>query len=282
LLEAASTMSPFGFQLAACITVLLVQQTVAKDKWETKVNEEGKQVQSMQIQAPSMTEEDQYGYTMPDQYRCDSCKVVTYHLNEALKRKQPKNRRMSEWEYHELFDETCTAGFEGYGLSLVNGENMLSGPSIKRDNLEPGMGAIQMGGETWAKRLGEVCRKFVYERVGEDEVYDHFRSKGALSSDLCIRETRDCKVGAEPPRKAKKSKKATPEAEKKSKVAKSGAKAEQIDLDTFITQLAKKHGLNTVEYTKKRSFAKWEQMLSLATKRMTEKLQAQDEEVFEV
>ena len=87
-----------------------------------------------------MTEEDQYGYTMPDQYRCDACKVVAHHLGEALKQRQPKNRRLKEWEYTEVFDDTCQSGLAGYGVALVDGQNMLSGPALKRDDIQPGMG----------------------------------------------------------------------------------------------------------------------------------------------
>jgi len=259
--------------LLVCLALLFAASTIAKDNWETKVDEQGKQVQSLQIQAPSMTEEDQYGYTMPEQYRCDSCKVVAHHLTEALKRRQPKNRRLQEWEYHELFDETCASGFSGYGVALVNGQNVLSGPALKRDNLEPGMGAIQMGGETWEKRLGEICRKFVYEKVGEDEVHEYFHSHGEVSSDLCFRETRDCRVGAEPPQK-KKAKKST--GEKKPKRDKSDtkvvdAKGLDIDVSTFVAKMAKQHGLPRAEYTKKRSFADWEAMFVLAGQRISEK-----------
>merc|ERR1711981_626839 len=93
----------------------------------------------------------------------------------------------------DLFDETCQSGLAGYGIALVNGENVLSGPALKRDNLEPGMGAIQMGGETWEKRLGEICRKFVYDKIGEDELYERFYKQGMISSDLCFQKTRDCK-----------------------------------------------------------------------------------------
>jgi hypothetical protein len=43
--------------------------------------------------------------------------------------------------------------------------------------LAPGSGAIQMGGETWSKRLSEACRTIVYESVGEDELYDKYRDQ---------------------------------------------------------------------------------------------------------
>merc|ERR1719311_1700865 len=135
----------FQFQIVLCGTLSLIARA---GEWESGVNENGQKVQSLKIQAPTMTEEDQYGYTMPEQYRCDSCKVVVYHLEEALKAKELKSRRLSEWEVQELFDETCSTAFKGYGISHVNGESKLSGPSIKRDNVEAGAGTIQMGGET--------------------------------------------------------------------------------------------------------------------------------------
>jgi len=266
--------------LPVCMALLLVASATAADDWETKVNEEGKSVQSLQIQAPSMTEEDQYGYTMPDQYRCDACKVVVHHVTDALKGKQPKNKRLREWEYHELFDETCKTGFTGYGISLVNGQNVLSGPALKRDNLEPGMGAIQMGGETWEKRLGEQCRKFIYEKIGEDELYDHFREHGEVSEDMCFTETHDCKkqkLGPEPPVEAKKAKKSA--AEKKAKKTKT---APELDASAFMSQLAKKHGFAPTTYTTKRSFAEWEQLLLQASKRISDPTQEKGSQVVEV
>jgi hypothetical protein len=125
-------MMMFGFQVVVTSIFLLLSQA---DNWESGVNENGQKVQSLKIQAPTMTEEDQYGYTMPEQYRCDSCKVVVFHLREALKKKELKSRRLTEWEVQELFDETCSSGFKGYGISHVNGESVLSGPALKRENL---------------------------------------------------------------------------------------------------------------------------------------------------
>jgi len=255
----------------------------ASGDWETKVNDEGRQVQSLKIEAPSMTEEDQYGYTMPDQYRCDACKVVTHHLSEALKKAHPtKNRRLKEWEYQELFDETCAKGFSGYGVALVHGQNVLSGPALKRDNLEPGMGAIQMGGETWEKRLGEICRKFVYEKIGEDEVYDNFRANEEVSPDLCFKKTRDCQLaqfGPETPSKEKTDDKKSPEDKRRPKKASKQTESVQdkvadISVGTFISRLAVQHGILAVDYTKKRSFTEWEQLFVHVAQKMSEERMA--------
>merc|ERR1711990_239206 len=101
----------------------------------------------------------------------------------------------------DLFDDTCKKGFSGYGVAFVDGQNVLSGPALKRQDVEPGEGSIQMGGQTWEKRLGEICRKFVYDKIGEEELYEHFRKHHEVSEDLCFRETRDCRrvrLGPEP------------------------------------------------------------------------------------
>jgi hypothetical protein len=255
-----------------------------------------------------MTEEDQYGYVMPDRYRCDACRAAVYHLDEALSQRQPKSRRLQEWEYQDIFDETCRHNFKGYGITLIDGENALSGPALKKDSkLAPGMGAIQMGGETWEKRLGEICRKLVYDRIGEEELYEHFRSNGGLTEDgICFKATRDCSVGPKAPaveveepageKKAKKEKKekkdkkkAEPTLEEK-KVKKKAEptleekkekkKSEQtLDATAFLTKLAKEHGISKAEYTGKRGYAEWERVILAAAARISERSAASAEEV---
>jgi hypothetical protein len=260
----------FQFQIVLCSTLSLISRA---GEWESRVNEKGQKVQELKIQAPTMTEEDQYGYTMPEQYRCDSCKAVAYHLGEALKMKELKSRRLTEWEIQELFDNTCTTGFKGYGLSHVNGESVLSGPAIKRDNLEPGMGAIQMGGETWEKRLGEICRKFVYDKIGEEELYEHFRKHRDISEDLCFRETRDCKRiqhGPEPvPEDSIKEETRYVNKEKNQEKSRTtSTDAANIGISMFMGELAVKHGVAKTGYTKKRTFEEWEKLLLEAADRV--------------
>merc|ERR1712146_175016 len=112
---------------------------------------------------------------------------------------------------------------QGYGIKLIDGENTLSGPGLKEheSKIAPGSGAIQMGGESWTKRLAELCRKIVYEKVGEEEIYDMLYKKmraeadGAssdadsalseITTQVCIKETRDCSTGPRAPPKPKSS-----------------------------------------------------------------------------
>jgi len=221
--------------LAVLCQVLLVLSPALgeEDGWKQKTKEDGRVVQELKIEAPTMTEEDQYGHVMPERYRCDSCRAVMFHIVADMRKKQPKSRRLKQWEYTDAFDEICRSSFEGYGIKLVNGENQLSGPALRQDDaLAPGMGAIQMGGESWNKRLGEICRKTIYEKVGEEEVYEAFyklfraetdeaATSKALVEAICFNELKDCTTGPKPLPKAKDSE------EKADKAAKAKAKKEK-------------------------------------------------------
>merc|ERR1712154_571015 len=106
----------------------------------------------------------------------------------------------------DIFDDTCRSAFGGYGIKLIDGENALSGPGLPHDDkLAPGSGAIQMSSETWTKRLGELCREIVYEKIGEEETYEKFYAASkagepaGLNTGVCTGELRQCTVGPKKP-----------------------------------------------------------------------------------
>lgn len=266
----------------------------ADDGWSAKkTKEDGRVVQELKVEAPTMTEEDQYGYNMPSKYRCDSCKAVLYHINEAFDKKHPKSRRMKEWEYDELFTETCAGAFDGYGIKLVNGENALSGPGLKQpDSLSPGGAMIQMGGDSWKKRLGEICRMLVYEKMGEDELYDKYYKEKKITESLCYKELAQCETGPpKPPKpkttttttpKTKKEKKKEPKTEKKKEEKKvekkkktqtvevnadgdakpsSSSDVDKLDVHSFFRAQALQDGLTSDEYLRSRSKSEWEKLI---------------------
>jgi len=262
------------------------------DGWEHKRDENGRAVQSLKIEAPAMTEEDQYGYNMPDKYKCDSCRAVMFHIDQDFRKKQPKSRRLKSWEYTDMFEDTCSKAFEGYGIKLLNGENVLSGPGLKDEvaELKPGMGAIQMGGDNWKKRLAEECRKIVFEKVGEEETYEYLYSqlkaeRDTNIKDFCLKEAAYCTAGPKTPpkpketkkekektakekkqpekkEKAKKQKTEKAESTPKTKTVNSAAdSAAKIDVQAFLRNLASKHGSSSDEYLKSRTHSEWEKLL---------------------
>eukprot|EP00928_Gymnodinium_smaydae_P063343 TRINITY_DN46960_c0_g1_i1.p1 TRINITY_DN46960_c0_g1~~TRINITY_DN46960_c0_g1_i1.p1 ORF type:complete len:311 (-),score=72.89 TRINITY_DN46960_c0_g1_i1:99-1031(-) len=259
----------------------LLATGATEEAWKDKTNENGKVVQELKIEAPAMTEEDQYGYVMPDRYRCDACKAVMYHLDAELRKVQPKGRRMKQWEYTDVMDETCRSAFQGYGVKLINGENALSGPfrAAEESNIAPGSGSIQMSSDSWTKRLGEVCRKIVYEEVGEEDLYDKFYGKlkaddstvGGLDAAYCAKELRYCNSG----KKAKSSKgkensKSKPPKETKASAAASSSSsssraksdgASRVGAEEMLRNLAVKHGYSSDEYVGARTERDWEKLL---------------------
>lgn len=284
--------------LAVCVSLSL--GAASSDGWQEKRNSDGKVVQQMQISAPTMTEEDQYGYNMPDKYRCDSCKAVMFHLNAAMKKRHPKSRRMSEWEYNDLFEETCNEAFEGYGIKLVNGENALSGPGLAQPDIAPGAAMIQYGGDGWKNRLREICRKLVFEQIGEDELYERYRSDGKIPESMCWKETSQCrktvkpqKLKAEkvPPKKQQVTSEKHHVQSKQKVVPNGGPKAKapvmkqvevnskaiaspsgstkvnktgmdgQMDMETYMRSLALEDGLTTDTYAKLRPKEDWDSLI---------------------
>jgi len=188
------------------MTVALVAAQIGAGlaEWEKKVNEEGRIVQQMKIQAPTLNEEDQFGYSMPQEYRCASCKAVVFHLNAAFKARHPKSRKMKEWEYTELFEETCRSAFDGYGLKLVNGKNALSGPGLPQEDLAEGGAAIQMGGDGWKNRMSAICRMLVNDKVGEEDLYEMYQNAGQIPESMCWNEAAQCLAEGSPKTKQKK------------------------------------------------------------------------------
>lgn len=238
-------------------------------------------MQQMKVEAPVLSEEDQWGQVMPDMYRCDACKAVVYHLNQGFKKRQIKTRRMHEWEYNEVFEETCDNAFQGYGIKLIDGKNALSGPGLKQpDNIPPGGAFIQMSSKGWDNRLSDMCRSIVYDKIGEDELYEKFHTNMKIPDSMCYEEMAQCgskskksKTGSKKA-KAKSTSAAAPEKIKdlpKSVVKYDGSATnvndtgpqglDAIDADNFLQSLALEDGLHFDSYTGKRSRQEWEKLI---------------------
>jgi len=208
-----------------CIFLLVLvhaDDDVDENGWKKTTNEKGERVQQMQVQAPTLTEQDQKDIRMPEAYRCDACMAITFHLKAKLdKHKTP----LKSWDVVDLIEKTCVKDeFAGYGVKMHNGENALSGPGIIRDDsLSPGGASIQMGGETWQLRLASECKEMIFDVVGEEEMYGMYQNKGmdfqasvCKAADMC---------NAEGLQASKKDKKAKAKADKKKKDEKDDEKS---------------------------------------------------------
>merc|ERR1719388_371020 len=181
--------------------------------WKKTTNEKGQRVQQLQVMAPALSEQDQKDARLPEQYRCDACMAVSFQIANKFAKSNKKN--MKSWDVMEVIDNTCKEdAFPGYGVKLVDGENALSGPGIERDeSLQPGGASIQMGGESWSRRLASECKEIVYDLVGEDEVYAMYKGKD-FGKKLC-KTAGHCTDKASASKKKEKKEDKKPKADKK-------------------------------------------------------------------
>merc|ERR1719261_62845 len=229
--------------------------------WKKTVNEQGQRVQQMQVMAPALSEQDQKDARLPEQYRCDACMAVSFQISQKFAKSSKKT--MKSWD---VLDDTCKEqAFPGYGVKLVDGENALSGPGIERDeSLQPGGASIQMGGESWSRRLASECKEIVYDLVGEDEVFEMYKGKD-FGKNLCKASGHCSGKASEGKKKEKKKedkkseKKTEKKAEKKeAKAPKADPKKDPITFEQYVKTLPSRGLAGSDVFTKKRTQKAWD------------------------
>jgi len=253
--------------------------------WKKTVNEQGQRVQQLQVMAPSLTEQDQKDARLPEQYRCDACMAVSYQISQKFTKKGKKN--MKSWDVMEILDETCKeAAFPGYGVKLVDGENALSGPGIERDeSLQPGGASIQMGGESWSRRLASECKEIVYDLVGEDEVFEMYKGqdfgkKLCKASGHCTGKAPEAKKKEKKKEEKKKSEKKTEKKveKKEAKAPKADPKKDPITFEEYVKRLPSRSLAGSDVFTKKRTQKAWDvELIKLSGKLSASAIESSDE-----
>ncbi|NXI63725.1 MZB1 protein, partial [Anseranas semipalmata] len=172
--------------LAACVALSLVTGTGAEDGCGGPPSPSS----SRTIPGPQLSAEERLSPHMPEPLRCDACYAIAFQLEEQLSRAEAKlgRRALSESDYVEVLERTCSQGWELYGVQELNGEKRLMGPGLPSQ--EP-MSVAVLGGP-WAGRLAKMCHGFVGER-GEERIYGaHRRGPPALRDLLCHGEKGPC------------------------------------------------------------------------------------------
>jgi hypothetical protein len=254
--------------------------------WTQTTNEKGQKVQQLQVMAPSLSEQDQKDFRLPEQYRCDACMAVSYQISQKFAKNTKKN--LKSWDVMEIIDNTCKeAAFPGYGVKLVDGENALSGPGIERDeSLQPGGASIQMGGESWSRRLASECKEIVYDLVGEDEVFAMYKGKD-FGKKLCKASGHCTGKAPEAKKKEKKEdKKSEKKADKKEKKAekkeakapKADPKKDPITFEDYVKKLSSRGLAGSDVFTNKRTQKAWDvELIKLSGKLSASAIEASDE-----
>merc|ERR1719191_924857 len=252
--------------------------------WKKTTNEKGQRVQQLQVMAPALSEQDQKDARLPEQYRCDACMAVSHQISQKFAKNTKK--KMKSWDVMEVLDDTCKeAAFPGYGVKLVDGENALSGPGIERDeSLQPGGASIQMGGESWSRRLASECKEIVYDLVGEDEVYEMYKGKDfgkslCKASGHCSGKAPEAKKKKEKKEDKKSEKKTEKKAEKKeAKAPKADPKKDMITIEDYLKKLPARGLASSDVFKGKRTQKAWDiELIKLSGKLSASAIEASDE-----
>ncbi|XP_033922980.1 marginal zone B- and B1-cell-specific protein [Melopsittacus undulatus] len=153
------------------------------------------------IPAPQLSTEERLSPHMPQSLRCDACHAIAFQIEEQLSRAEGKvgKKVLSESDYLEVLERSCSQGWESYGVQEVDGEKRLTGPGLPMQ--EP-MSVMVTGGP-WPGRLSKMCHGAVGEQ-GEAQVYGaHRRGPSALRELLCHGDKGPCpssKAGGAPPK----------------------------------------------------------------------------------
>ncbi|XP_069725787.1 marginal zone B- and B1-cell-specific protein [Phaenicophaeus curvirostris] len=180
--------------LAAWLALSLVSGSGAEDMCGSP---------SISIPAPQLSSEERLSPHMPQSLRCDACQAIAFQIEEQLRRAEGKQgkKALSESDYMEVLERTCSQGWESYGVQELDGEKRLAGPGLPRQELM----TVMVTGGPWPSRLAKMCHGYVGER-GEAQIYGaHRRGAAALRELLCHGEKGACagtKAGAPAPRKA--------------------------------------------------------------------------------
>ncbi|XP_065546995.1 marginal zone B- and B1-cell-specific protein isoform X1 [Lathamus discolor] len=124
-------------------------------------------------------------------------------IEKQLSRAEGKvgKKVLSESDYMEVLERSCSQGWESYGVQELDGEKRLAGPGL---SVQEPMSVMVTGGP-WPGRLSKMCHGAVGER-GEAQVYGaHRRGPAALRELLCHGDKGPCaggKAGGAPPPKA--------------------------------------------------------------------------------
>ncbi|XP_054245014.1 marginal zone B- and B1-cell-specific protein [Indicator indicator] len=145
------------------------------------------------IAAPQLSPEERLSPHMPEALRCDACHAIAFQIEEQLRKAEGKMGRkvLSESDYVEVLERSCSTSWESYGVQEVDGEKRLTGPGLLSQ--EP-MSVVVSGGP-WPRRLSKMCLGYMGE-WGEAQIYEaHRRGAGTLRELLCHGEKGPCASG---------------------------------------------------------------------------------------
>ncbi|CAM4589515.1 marginal zone B- and B1-cell-specific protein [Lepidochelys kempii] len=145
--------------------------------------------------APRFNAEEAYSAHMPEHLQCDACRAIAFQMQKYLTKAESKRSsakapaaRLSESEYVDTLENSCSQSWESYGVKEVGGVKRFAGPGLESQETM----SVMMTGGPWPARLYKLCHSYLGE-FGEEQIYEEYRRRpAALAEFLCAEEQSTC------------------------------------------------------------------------------------------
>ncbi|XP_078389177.1 marginal zone B- and B1-cell-specific protein-like [Cetorhinus maximus] len=150
---------------------------------------------TFEMKSPNLNDEEFHSSHMPDYLQCDSCRAISYQMQEYLSKWESKSSTvkdgkitLSESDYTDALEKCCSQSWEKHGVIELDGVKRLSGPGLETEDF---MGVMIMSGP-WPGRLFKMCQAYLGEFTEEDIYKEYRNNRDYLEDFLCFGKNGAC------------------------------------------------------------------------------------------
>ncbi|XP_032905575.1 marginal zone B- and B1-cell-specific protein isoform X1 [Amblyraja radiata] len=150
---------------------------------------------TFEMKAPDLNDEEFHSSHMPDHLKCDSCRAISYQMQEYLSKRESQisavkegKAMLTESEYTDALEKCCAQSWERHGVIDVDSVKRLSGPGLETEDFT----GVKMLSGPWPGRLFKMCQAYLGEFT-EDDIYNEYRNnRDYLEDFICYGENGAC------------------------------------------------------------------------------------------
>ncbi|XP_062894451.1 marginal zone B- and B1-cell-specific protein-like [Mobula hypostoma] len=175
--------------------VIGVSQKASKKSSDSQSTGHFEKSGTFEMKSPNLNDEEFHSSHMPDHLKCDSCRAISYQMQEYLSKRESQisavkegKAILSESDYTDTLEKCCSQSWERHGVIDIDGVKRLSGPGLETEDFT---GVMMLSGP-WPGRLFKMCQAYLGEFT-EEEIYKAYRNDPDYLEDfLCSGENGAC------------------------------------------------------------------------------------------
>ncbi|GCB71724.1 hypothetical protein scyTo_0001683 [Scyliorhinus torazame] len=150
-----------NFLVAAVLTVCLcdgasgVGQKGRPGEYASQSSGQFQESGTIEMKSPNLNDEEFHSSHMPDYLKCDSCRAISYQMQEYLSKWESKNSAvkegktiLNESDYTDALEKCCSQSWEKHGVIQLDGVKRLSGPGLETEDFT----GVMMTSGPWPAR----------------------------------------------------------------------------------------------------------------------------------